>query len=89
MFVRIRQKTMSCESNHHRISRFFYILVSFMKEKHQKNFFWKILSHTGFIASWSCAGRQLFVANYSESEIWKEFSSEALACTLEIRGPTC
>ena len=27
------------ESDHLRIARFSYILVSFMKEKHQKNFF--------------------------------------------------
>ena len=74
------------ESDHLRIARFSYILVSFMKEKHQKNFFWKILFHTGFTACWSCAGAQPFVANCSQNEIWKEFSSETQACTLIYSG---
>ena len=83
MSVRISQKTiLSFESNHLRISRFSYMVVSFVKEKHQKKFFWKILFHTGFIACWNCAGTQPFVANCSQKEIWKEFSSEAQTCTL-------
>ena len=38
------------ESDHLRILRFLYILVSFMKEKHQKNFLKKILFHNESIA---------------------------------------
>ena len=69
------------ESDHLSISRFLYILVSCMKEKDQNNFFWKILFHTEFIAYWSCAVTQPFVANCSQSEIWKEFFNEAQTCT--------
>ena len=53
-----------------------------MKEKHQKNVFWKILFHARFIACWSCAGGQPLVANCSQSETWNKFSNEAQACTL-------
>ena len=44
-------------------------------------FFKKILLHTEFIGCWSCAGGQPFVVNCSQSEIWKEFSGDAQACT--------
>ena len=53
-----------------------------MTEKHQKKFFSKILFHTGFIASSSCAGEQPFVATCYQSENCKEFSSEAQTCKL-------
>ena len=79
MSVRIRQLVKVTISGY---LDFLYILVSFMKGKHQKNFFWKILFHTGLIACWSCAGRHSFVGNCSESEIWKKFSDEAQTCTL-------
>ena len=74
---------MSFESDHLRKNKFYYILVSFMKEKHQKKkLFKKILFHIRFIVYWTCAGGQPFVANCSQGEIWKEFSSEAQACIL-------
>ena len=57
-------------------------LCHLWKKNIKKTFFWKILFHTGFIACWGCAGRQPFVANCSQSEIWKEFSSEGQVCTL-------
>ena len=41
MSLRIRHKTMSFESDHLRKNKFYYILVSFMKEKHQKKNFLK------------------------------------------------
>ena len=49
-------KIMSFESSHVRLSKFSYVLVSFMKEKLKKKKR-KNLFHNGFITCWSCAGR--------------------------------
>ena len=78
MSVRIRQKTMSRASDHLRISRFSYILVSFIYEKkHQKNFLKNIVSY--WIQSlMKLCWQAVICRNCSQSEVWKEFSSEAL-----------